>query len=177
MKKCCTCKVEKSEIYFGRDNQSKSGLRCECKECRNIKSAHSYKLKKISILKKRRLKYKEMYIDFKIIKIETSKINRRIRNNLRKRIRNVLRSNNIIKSNLTIDLVGCSSSHLKSHLEKQFKWGMSWDNYGAWEIDHIRPCKSFDLTDVKQQMECFNYMNLQPLWAIENRKKGAKLTY
>jgi hypothetical protein len=54
---------------------------------------------------------------------------------------------------------------------------MSWDNYGkyGWHIDHIKPCSSFDLSDRKQLLECFNYRNLQPLWALDNLKKGSKL--
>ena len=51
---------------------------------------------------------------------------------------------------------------------------MTFDNYGTiWHIDHIKPCASFDLTDVNQQMECFNYKNLQPLWAKDNLAKGS----
>ena len=50
----------------------------------------------------------------------------------------------------------------------------AWDNYGEWHIDHIRPCSSFDLTIQEQQVQCFNYKNLQPLWAIDNISKGAK---
>ena len=45
--------------------------------------------------------------------------------------------------------------------------------YG-WHIDHIKPCASFDLSDPKQQLKCFNYKNLQPLWAEENIKKSNK---
>lgn len=50
---------------------------------------------------------------------------------------------------------------------------MSWDNYGegGWEIDHIKPCASFNLADENQQKECFCYVNLQPLWAEHNRRK------
>lgn len=43
------------------------------------------------------------------------------------------------------------------------------------EIDHIRPCKSFDdLYDPEQSKECFHFTNLQPLWAPENRSKSSK---
>jgi hypothetical protein len=51
---------------------------------------------------------------------------------------------------------------------------MNWQNYGQWHIDHIRPCASFDLKDPIEQAKCFNYTNLQPLWAKENLSKGAK---
>jgi len=73
----------------------------------------------------------------------------------------------------TKELLGCSVPYLRKHLEAQFKEGMSWDNYGDWHIDHIKPCAAFNLTCEKQQKECFNYKNLQPLWAEENMRKRA----
>ena len=51
---------------------------------------------------------------------------------------------------------------------------MSWDNYGDWHVDHIRPCASFDLTNEDEQRICFHYKNLQPLWGPDNLEKGAK---
>ena len=51
---------------------------------------------------------------------------------------------------------------------------MTWKNYGEWHIDHIKPCSKFNLTDEEEQKKCFNYKNLQPLWASENTSKGAK---
>lgn len=45
---------------------------------------------------------------------------------------------------------------------------------GEWEIDHKRPLASFDLTDEAQLREAAHYTNLQPLWRLDNRKKGAK---
>ena len=78
------------------------------------------------------------------------------------------------KSKKTLELLGCTVEYLIQHLEKQFKPGMTWENRHLFHIDHIRPCSSFDLTDPKQQLECFNYKNLQPLWAQDNLSKGAK---
>jgi hypothetical protein len=80
------------------------------------------------------------------------------------------------KSSSTLELLGCSYEHLLSHLEAQFSPGMSWNNYGEWHIDHIRPCASFDLTQRAQQKDCFNWTNLQPLWAAENIRKGASFS-
>ena len=73
-----------------------------------------------------------------------------------------------------MELIGGSVLELMRHLEAMFKSGMSWDNYGKWHIDHIRPCASFDLTEPGQQMLCFNWKNLQPLWAVENLVKSSK---
>lgn len=53
----------------------------------------------------------------------------------------------------------------KQCIEQQFKPEMNWDNHGEmWEIDHIKPCSIFDLTDFKQQEICFHYSNTQPLF-------------
>ncbi len=49
---------------------------------------------------------------------------------------------------------------------------MSLDNYGELHVDHIKPCASFDLSDPEQQRLCFNYKNLQPLWAADNLSKA-----
>jgi len=78
------------------------------------------------------------------------------------------------KQGSTVDLLGCTPEQARRHIENQFKPGMSWENYGEWHIDHIRPCSSFDLTDPDQQKECFHFSNLQPLWSTENLSKGAK---
>jgi hypothetical protein len=52
---------------------------------------------------------------------------------------------------------------------------MTKENHGKWHIDHIKPCISFNLTDpVNNKWLCFHYTNLQPLWAEDNLKKGAK---
>jgi hypothetical protein len=73
-----------------------------------------------------------------------------------------------------MEYIGCSIEHLKDYLQSKFENGMTWENYGKWHIDHIRPCASFDLTDIEQQKICFNYKNLQPLWAEDNFKKSDK---
>lgn len=98
----------------------------------------------------------------------------RLKMNLKNRIWFAL--NGVAKSAHTLELIGCTIEELKVHLEKQFTQGMTWDNhsYEGWHIDHIRPCASFDLTDPEQQKQCFNYTNLQPMWAKENMSKGDK---
>jgi len=75
----------------------------------------------------------------------------------------------------TEDLIGCSVSQLRAHLEAKFTGGMSWDNYGLWHIDHAHPCRSFDLRLPEQQRACFHFSNLQPLWAGDNLSKNCKI--
>ena len=91
--------------------------------------------------------------------------------NQRTRTRAVLKSSKFAK---THELLGCSFDELKIHIESLFIDGMNWDNMGEWHIDHIMPLAAFNLNLLEAQKIAFNYKNLQPLWAIDNLKKGAK---
>lgn len=99
----------------------------------------------------------------------------RIRENLRNRINEAITEAGWGKRSRTAGLIGCSWAHLKAHIESLFQPGMSWENYGEWHIDHKLPCKSFNLCELEEQKRCMNWTNLQPLWALDNLRKGAKL--
>ena len=73
-------------------------------------------------------------------------------------------------------ILGCSKPDLIAHIEAQFLPGMSWANYGrkGWEIDHIKQCASFDLTQHDQVLLCFHYSNLRPLWRPDNNRRPRK---
>ena len=73
------------------------------------------------------------------------------------------------------ELLGADDVTVRKHFELKFKDGMSWDNHGEWHIDHIIPCAFFDLTKPIHQKVCFNYQNLQPMWASENCSKQDKI--
>ena len=49
---------------------------------------------------------------------------------------------------------------------------MSWENHGEWHIDHKKPLASAK-TEEELKKLC-HYTNLQPLWALDNIRKGAK---
>jgi hypothetical protein len=89
---------------------------------------------------------------------------------LRSRLKHALNGN--FKSGSAIGDLGCSIEYLKFWLECQFKPGMAWENYGEWQIDHIRPLSRFDLIDRKQLLIACNWCNLQPLWKADNIRKG-----
>ena len=95
----------------------------------------------------------------------------------RVRINAMLRGKAIGKFTSTAKLVGCTPKFLKEYLEKKFLKGMTWDNYGikGWHVDHKTPCASFDFNCPVQQLACCHYSNLQPLWALDNISKGAKI--
>jgi hypothetical protein len=69
-------------------------------------------------------------------------------------------------------IVNFTNDDLKIHIESLFKEGMSWDNYGKWHVDHIKPVSLFNAED---DISIVNSLeNLQPLWASENLSKGNK---
>lgn len=116
--------------------------------------------------KKRREKYK-------------NNLSYRLRSLTRGRVLKALKAQNASKNERTMKYVNCSVAHLYYHIEQQFEPGMNWDNMGkdddgsrtGWEVDHRRPCASFDLNDEEQKYMCFHWTNLQPMWGEENNKK------
>lgn len=94
---------------------------------------------------------------------------------LRARLSTAFRRRNSRKITTTLDLTGCTLDDLVAHLSSRFTAGMTLENYGEWEIDHITPICSFDLEDVAQVQRCFHYTNLQPLWSADNAAKRAQL--
>jgi hypothetical protein len=109
------------------------------------------------------------------LKKSNQKPKRKMSNNVRRRLNTYLKLCSINKVNKTFDIVGCTPGYLKEHLEKQFKEGMTWGNYGfyGWHIDHIIP-----LSSAKTEEEIYklcHYTNLQPLWAKDNMKKSNKI--
>ena len=73
-------------------------------------------------------------------------------------------------------LVGYTLKDLVKHIEKQFEPWMTWQNYGKWHIDHIRPKSFFKFKNIESSefRKCWALSNLQPLEAIENLRKYNK---
>lgn len=120
-----------------------------------------------AILLRRRERYKHRMATDPIFHLSCS---------LRGRFKMAIKRISASKIQSVIQLCGCSLELLKRHLEKQFKPGMSWENYGkfGWHIDHVKPCSKFDLSDFEEQRKCFHFTNLQPLW-VENLSKAARI--
>jgi hypothetical protein len=78
------------------------------------------------------------------------------------------------KGGSAISMLGCSIDDFKRYIEIQFEHGMTWDNWGEWHIDHIRPLDSFDLTIAEDVSVACHYTNMQPMWSRSNLSKGSK---
>jgi len=114
--------------------------------------------------------------------INNKKIQEKLKNNIEFKLTHLLRMRiikvlkGINKSKSTMKLLGCNIDFFKNYYESKFTEGMTWEKVMNGEIhcDHIRPCASFDLSKSNEQHKCFHYTNLQPLWAEDNLRKGAK---
>ena len=98
---------------------------------------------------------------------------------MRQRMRKVMTGAHISLRQLS--MLGCTRAEFVAHIEKQFKRGMTWQNMGTgqgkWHLDHITPCAAFDQTSASQRATCWHFTNFQPMWSIENIKKGARIDY
>jgi len=194
IKKCNKCKVERLLIDFNKDYAKKDGLNSICKVCRKekyqtnrekeIQRTKKYQKKNREEVLKKKMNHAKTYFlknHEKIKKYQKNYKSTRRKNDilfklsgvLRSRLYGFLKKKQISKTNTTFDLVGCTPQELKIHLEQKFTEGMSWDNQGKWHIDHIIPLSSATNEDGLYKL-CY-FTNLQPMWAADNIKKGAKI--
>lgn len=97
----------------------------------------------------------------------------RIKRALRRGIQRMVEAG-ATKNGTSQHLVGASFAFVRTHIEQMWAMGMSWENYGLWHIDHIKPLSSFNLSDPEELSKAAHYTNLQPVWAKVNLSWGAK---
>ena len=102
---------------------------------------------------------------------EQKRIRCSIKANLVSRLKNRLLNKN---KKSTFDILGYSVDDLKNHLESKFQPGMTWENYGKWEIDHVTPDSWFVYNSTEDEgfKNSWALENLQPLWKSDNASKG-----
>jgi hypothetical protein len=129
---------------------------------------------KIAEYKTQYYKDKRHYCDHNTIK-KICKIcdpNGKLKALVSSRIHHALKANKLKKS---IEYLGCDIETFRTHLEKTFKEGMSWENMGDWEIDHYCPLE-YKQDGVKPSIEevgrRLHYTNTQAMWQKDNRSKS-----
>jgi hypothetical protein len=162
---CTCCKHELLLDMFKPSTKGRFGVNSICKPCFNQKW-NEYQLRTGQNKKHNKLK-------------RQTNPQWKLKANLRGRYLDALKRHTsggkVNKHHSAIKLIGCNIEYYKQYLEQQFQSDMSWENYGTlWEIDHIKPCALFDLTKEEEQKQCFHHTNTQPLYKIDNRRKGDK---
>lgn len=162
-------KIKEKRVEYYKENKERiSAYHMKNKKKFNKKSREYNRINKEEITKKRAAYQKNKMATDPLYRLER---------NLRRRISVAIKRQFSEKAYSSIELLGCTPIEARTHIERQFKKGMNWNNHGEWEIDHRIPCASFDLSDPEEQKTCFHYMNLQPLWKKENSEKRDKMLY
>lgn len=203
MKTCSKCKIEKELSKFGKDKYKSDGLTSKCLQCINSyyetrKNDSKFMKRKRETTKKshRRLsstsKYREYQNNYRLSRYKLdeeyrlncikrssewrSKARRenpeiRAIDNCRRRVSLFIKRSDEKFSKE----IGCSVKEFKNHIESLFSEGMTWENYGKWEIDHKYPLSVAFKEGPEFFAEACKYTNLQPLWRSENIKKNNKV--
>jgi hypothetical protein len=102
----------------------------------------------------------------------------RLRQSTSVAISTYLKSAGGLKYGSSWDHLPYTPEELMEHLSKQFRDGMTIDNYGTyWHVDHIFPQSflPYDSFDHPNFARCWALDNLQPLTIAENCSKGNKI--
>jgi ribosome-binding protein aMBF1 (putative translation factor) len=98
----------------------------------------------------------------------------RFRKLLSNNIRKCFKSGGYSKTSRAHEILGAEWLVIKEYFESKFTEGMSWENYGEWQIDHILPIST--ATCEEDIIRLNHYTNLQPLWKEDNLRKSNKMT-
>lgn len=189
MKKCSNCKEEKRFIEFTKDKTRKDGYYHRCKSCRKKYDKKYYEENKDKLSEHKKKYRQENKENISKQQKQYQKENKERRNeyqNKRKQkdplyrlrcnisisIYKSMKNKGYTKRSQTYKILGCSYEDFKLHIERQFKDGMSWENAGKWHYDHIYPISL--AKNYEELIKLNHYTNFQPLWAIDNIKKGNK---
>ena len=165
LKMCSRCEEKKPLEEYHNLKAGRYGKCSYCKECAKNWNNNWTSENREKMLNRNRKRRKEKWDKHRKDKSQEY-INQLIMNGVRRYI--------IDKRGKSYeDILGETFDNVRLHIEKQFKDGMSWRNFGEWHIDHIIPLSSGNNQD--EWIKLNHYTNLQPLWAKENLQKGAKI--
>ena len=160
MPKCCIkCNETKSQSEFRNRNT--------CKTCEN---KDRYQRKKVQRLD---LEYDKMCKKYDVIrkrKKERECSLTYFKQLMRQSVRKAFKRRGYGKKTKTYIILGEEWDVVKLYFESLFSNGMSWDNYGLWEIDHIIPLSTSNTEE--EVIKLCQYKNLQPLGKQDNFTTG-----
>ena len=193
MKKCSKCKIKKSLDSFSSNKSNKDKKNNYCKSCDKIRVTQYQKNNKVQTLlylknwRDNNPDYDKNYTKNNYIKSTSYRKEyqkTRMKNDPDIRLTHNIRSLILIsfknclkgsykKGKKTENILDCTLEEFTQHLQSLFTEGMTLENHGEWEIDHIIPISS-----AKNEEEIYklnHYTNFQPLWKEDNRKKSNKM--
>lgn len=176
-RRCKGCGSAKVFSEFTKQKGTKIGLRSKCAECLQQLARLAREINPETLNERTRTwrRNNPNYQKYKCQSDPPTAMARAIRS----RLKHALARKNKVGSAITH--LGCSQLELVDHIETLFLDGMTWANYGnkenQWSLDHIMPLSSFDLENTQHYILACHYLNLQPLWHIDNLRKGKKCLF
>jgi len=160
-KTCVNCNETKSQTEFRNRATCKiceNKHRYERKKLQRMNPLYDKKCKEYDVKRKRKKERECPLTNFKQI--------------IRQSVRKSFKRNGYTKKSKTYGILGNDWETVKNHFEFLFQPGMSWDNHGEWEIDHIKPL--YGAKNENDVIKLCHYTNLQPLWKLDNKLKGCE---
>ena len=198
LKRCLKCDIEKelSQFNFRKDTQKYGN---QCRVCINLIN-EEYNTKNKDKIKIRRKKYSEKTKNLKRMydigyrernrekiknykkhymrKRKESDLNFKLICNIRTRTNKAFMSQNIKKTNKTIDLLGCSRDFFKRWIVHQLYGDMTEENYGSvWTLVHCYPLSKTNLSDKNKMFKSTYWINIRPMYSTENNLKRSKVDH
>jgi hypothetical protein len=180
-KVCIKCGIKKSISEFYKNKPSSLGVLGTCIPCFRQRAQKYRSIQSVEESEKvRRKKYNAEH------RIQRIEYQRKYREKPKNKLDNIMGT--VIRQSLDKgskskrhweSLVDFTTDQLKRHLERQFKAGMTWENYGkyGWHIDHKIPISAFNY-ECPEDLDfgkCWALRNLQPMWAEQNQAKCANV--
>lgn len=184
MKTCTKCHIEKEESEYS-IIKSKNKLRPYCKQCgRDMSNAYkaNHKDKISSYNKSYKSEHKEETRIYNNQYGKTRKgedFNFKILTTMRSRISKCLKLIKEEKEITSKQLLDLDPDLVKQWMIYCFTSDeFDFTNYGTvWHIDHVLPCRHFDLSNEHHLKMCFGWWNIRPLEAKENLSKNDKIIW
>lgn len=203
-KKCSKCNIEKELDMFGKFNRkTQNGIiltyKCSCKSCETETQRNRRNKEKGEDPEKYHKKWADYYAktkdnnkkakknwisipenrDKRNEYIRKYKADRRLNDNAyklfenhRKKIWKSLTN----KSNSSKELLGCDIENYVNWITYTMSDEMTWDNYGTyWNIDHLVPVNTFDITNPDEAKKAFNWKNTWAMLSSDNFSKRIKI--
>lgn len=177
-KQCCWCHETLPITKFWGNAKRRDGLQTHCAPCSlEWKRKNKDLVNKLNRLSKSRNKEKNSAYNMAYAKKRYhTDISYRLRTVMSAAVSYSLRGRKNGES--WRKLVGYTVDDLRKSLSKKMLPGMTWDNYGEWQIDHIIPVTAFNIEskDCIDFKKCWALSNLRPLWRLDNILKNNKLS-
>ena len=183
--KCVNCNIIKHIDDFN-NRKLKSGNIVPRKDCKSCKNEYNKKYREEN-LEKIKKQQKEYCKNNRELKNQTFKnrynndINFKIADSLRCKLKTIKKNLILEKeSRKVFELCSCDNNILKKWFEYLYSLNTNkeliWKDYTEkYEIDHIIPVSSFDLTIKEERIKAFKWSNLRIVTVDENRSKAKKI--